>query len=198
MMTLVASVVPAGTMAALPQPTLSIGAGLIIRPWVRSDSPDVLKAASDPAIQQWHMLAIETESEACDWIAARQTNWSDEKGANWAIVQQSTEAIIGRIGLRDVNLYVGQAGFTYWILPDARGQGTAARAVIAVTNWSFNKIGLHRLIIAHSTANVASCKVAGKADYSYEGTMISQLKHADGWHDMHMHGKINPRHARYH
>jgi len=196
MTSLVTPAVPAGTMSALSQPTLGAEVGLIIRPWVLSDSPDVLKAFSDPAIRQWHMLALQTESEACDWIAVRQKSWQEEKGANWAIGDQATGAIIGRIGLRDVNLYVGQAEFTYWMLPHARGQGAAARAVRAITKWCFDKIGLHRLIITHSTVNVASCKVADKADFIYEGTMVSQLKHADGWHDMHIHGKINRKDTR--
>jgi RimJ/RimL family protein N-acetyltransferase len=194
MTSLVTPVVSAGTMSALSQPTLTVEVGLIIRPWVPSDSLEVLKAFSDPEIQQWHMLTLETESEACEWIAVRQKSWHDEKGANWAIANQATGLIIGRVGLRDVNLYMGQAEFTYWMLSHARGQGTAALAVAAVTKWCFDRIGLHRLVITHSIANVASCKVAGKAEFTCEGTMLSQLKHADGWHDMHIHGKINPRH----
>jgi [ribosomal protein S5]-alanine N-acetyltransferase len=194
MTSLVTPAVPAGTISALPQPTLGV-AGLIIRPWLLDDSPDVLKAFSDPAIQQWHLLTLETRSEACKWIADRQKSWQDEKGANWAIADQSAQVIIGRVGLRDINLYAGQAEFTYWMLPHARGQGTAAQAVTAVTRWCFDKIGLHRLIITHSTANVASCKVAEKAGFMHEGTMISHLKHADGWHDMHIHGKTNTAHT---
>ncbi len=46
----------------------------------------------------------------------------------------------------------------------------------------------HRLDLYHSVANPASCRVAEKAGYLCEGTMRGSCLHADGWHDMHVHG----------
>ncbi|WP_297548795.1 GNAT family protein [Amycolatopsis sp.] len=50
--------------------------------------------------------------------------------------------------------------------------------------------GLHRLDIQHSVANSASCRVAEKAGFTYEGTLRSSALHTDGWHDMHLHARV--------
>ena len=59
-----------------------------------------------------------------------------------------------------------------------------------MSRWFFTEIGLHRIELAHSVANVASCQVAARAGYAYEGTMRGEGLHADGWHDMHLHARL--------
>jgi len=51
-------------------------------------------------------------------------------------------------------------------------------------------LGLHRLELRHSTANPASCRVAARAGFRLEGTLRSAMRHPDGWHDMHLHARL--------
>jgi RimJ/RimL family protein N-acetyltransferase len=76
------------------------------------------------------------------------------------------------------------------VLPGARGRRVASRALSAVTAWSFATLGLHRVEVSHSTANVASCRVAEQAGFAAEGTKRGEALHADGWHDMHLHARL--------
>jgi ribosomal-protein-alanine N-acetyltransferase len=50
--------------------------------------------------------------------------------------------------------------------------------------------GFHRLELTHSLANAASCRVAHKVGYRLEGTLRQHGLHADGWHDMHLHARL--------
>ena len=59
-----------------------------------------------------------------------------------------------------------------------------------MSQWLFETAGLHRIVLAHSTRNNASCRVASKAGYLLEGTCRSDLLHSDGWHDMHLHARL--------
>ena len=68
--------------------------------------------------------------------------------------------------------------------------GGAPAAVEALCTWAFGEAGFHRLELQHSTGNTASCRVADKCGFSLEGTRRSSLLHADGWHDMHLHGRV--------
>ena len=77
------------------------------------------------------------------------------------------------------------------MLPTARGRRIAPRALAALTTWSFGTLGLHRVELSHSTANVASCRVALSAGFAAEGTKRSEARHADGWHDMHLHARLD-------
>jgi len=47
-------VIPDGRIAGSPQPVLSVGGGLILRPWRLADARVVAAAYADPAIQRWH------------------------------------------------------------------------------------------------------------------------------------------------
>jgi [ribosomal protein S5]-alanine N-acetyltransferase len=62
--------------------------------------------------------------------------------------------------------------------------------VRAASTWMFRSVGLHRLELSHSTLNPASCRIAEKAGYPYEGTRRQQVLHQDGWHDMHLHARL--------
>jgi RimJ/RimL family protein N-acetyltransferase len=180
-------VVAVGRMRSLPQPTLNTD-DLVIRPWQLDDAAAVLEAYRDPAIQRWHLRTMTDLAEAASWIDAWPDRWNQETGADWAVSTGGT--VVGRVGIKRLDLWDGIGELAYWVMPAARGRNTAARAVAAVTGWSFEVLGLHRLELIHAIANHASCRVAAKAGFHPEGTMLRQGHHADGWHDMHQHARL--------
>lgn len=183
---LVAPVVPAGRMRDQPQPELAVDE-LVLRPWRPTDAPGVVAAYQDPAIQRWHVRSM-TEAEARNWVASWRQRWVAETGAGWAVCEGGT--LLGRVGLRTVDLSEGVGEASYWVLPRSRGRSVAPRALRAVTAWMFDHVGLHRVELSHSTGNDPSCRVASKAGYVLEGTRRQQALHDDGWHDMHLHARV--------
>lgn len=129
-----------------------------------------------------------TDDEARDWIDSWPRRWHEETGAGWAVVEAGDVA--GQISLRRIDLVDGLAEVSYWVLPGARGRRIAPRALSAVTAWSFETLRLHRVELRHSTVNVASCGVAQYARFTAEGTKRGEARHADGWHDMHLHARL--------
>ncbi len=215
---LVAGAVPAGRLGGRVQPTLRVDE-LCLRPWLDSDVDAVVEAYRDPDIQRWHVRTM-ARDEALSWLRSWSERWRAETGASWAITRRDVpagrevpvgpevladsewlrgrevpvgpEVLVGRVGLRTVNLAEGFAEVGYWTMPPARGQQIAGRAVRAMSDWLFGVVGLHRLELNHSTRNPASCRVAEKAGFDYEGTRRQQGWHADGWHDMHLHARLAP------
>ncbi len=179
------AVVP-GAMAAREQPTLH-GRGLVLRPLTLADSWTLVAAYAEPNIQRWHVTSL-TEVEAREWIASRPELWRAETLVNWAVTIDST--MVGRIGLKDIDLAQGVGEVTYWILAEHRRKGYATHAVAIVTDWAFRDLGLHRIELTHSTRNEPSCRVAAASGYRLEGTQRLAGRHADGWHDMHLHARI--------
>ncbi|MEU0554361.1 GNAT family N-acetyltransferase [Dactylosporangium sp. NPDC006015] len=186
MPSLVTPALPVGTLAASVQPVLD-GDGLRLRPWLPADVDAVVEAYSDPDIQRWHCRSMNA-AEARDWIARWPARWRAETGAGWAVTAGGRVA--GQISLRTIDLAEGLAEVSYWVLPSACGRGVAGRALAALTGWSFGTLGLHRVEVCHSTANVPSCRVAGRAGYALEGTKRGEARHTDGWHDMHLHARV--------
>jgi ribosomal-protein-alanine N-acetyltransferase len=183
---LVSPVVPPGRIRNQPQPTFRIGE-LTVRPWRAEDAAAVVAAYADRDIQQWHARSM-TPAEAAAWLASWADRWRGETGAGWAVTMQ--EMLVGRVGFSRISLRDGQAEVAYWTIPAARGRNIAARSVRAVSAWVFQSVGLNRIELNHSTLNTASCHIAQKAGFRYEGTRRRQLLHQDGWHDMHLHARL--------
>ncbi|GHH27565.1 GNAT family N-acetyltransferase [Lentzea cavernae] len=184
---------PAGSLNALDQPSLSVGDGLVLRPWRDTDAEVVMAAFDCPDVQRWHVRRMDTREEALDWIGSWAARWQDETDASWAISRDDQP--IGQAGLRHVSLFEGSAALSYWVLPEARGAGIAARAAQVLTEWAFETLGLHRVSLEHSTANTASCRVAARLGFAVEGTSRGSARHADGWHDMHQHARVRRSHT---
>lgn len=184
---LVTPAVTPGSIASRAQPEIHAD-DLLLRPWRRADRPTVVAAYSEPSIQRWHARSM-TDSEARDWIASWSYRWRNETGAGWAVLNAGV--VVGQISLRRIVHLDGLSEVSYWVLPAARGRRIAARALSVLTAWSFTTLRLHRIELMHSTANLASCRVAEHAGFALEGTKRRDARHADGWHDMHLHARLD-------
>lgn len=182
-------VLPAGSVSSVDQPTLDDG-DLLLRAWNAADRAALLAAFTDPDITHWHLRRLTTDRHALDWITERQRSWRQETGASW-VVTDGTGTVLGQVSLRGLNLAMGVSQVSYWVLPDARGRGVATGALRRLARWALAELGLHRLWLMHSVANTPSCRVATGAGFEPEGTMRQALLHADGWHDMHIHGRVD-------
>lgn len=138
---LVSPVVPVGRLRDQVQPRLIVDE-LVLRPWEPEDATRVVEAYSDPAIQKWHARSM-TEPEALSWVMSWSERWTAETGACRAVVDR--DLLVGRVGLRTLDLTEGAGEAAYWVMPDARGRGVATRALRAATAWMFTQVGLHRI-----------------------------------------------------
>jgi RimJ/RimL family protein N-acetyltransferase len=79
----------------------------------------------------------------------------------------------------------------YRVAEFASGRGVATRAVSTVSDWAYAELGLIRLQLQHAVDNPASCRVAAKAGYRFEGTMRSATVYGDGLRrDDHLHARL--------
>ncbi len=192
---LVAPALPPDVLSRRPQPTLR-GDALVLRPWAAADTAAVVEAYADPDIQQWHGRSL-TPEEADDWVASWAVRWAAGTEASWAIVAAGDSAdlavglAVGRMAFKHIVPEAAVAEAAYWVAPSARGRGIAPAAVRLGSQWLFS-LGFQRLELVHSVANRASCRVAEKAGYAFEGVRRRAGLHADGWHDMHLHAVVAP------
>lgn len=174
-----------GALSRIAQPVLSDGA-LRLRPWADADAPAVVAAYQEPGIQRWHARSL-TLDEAEEWIAAARDSWATETASSWAVDLDGV--LVGRMTLR-LDPAEGTAVAAYWTRDLVRGRGVAPGALCLATGWAFS-VGVHRVELEHSTQYPASCRVARKAGFDLEGTRREAALHADGWHDMHVHARID-------
>ncbi len=141
----------------------------------REHLPEVVQACQDPEIARWTLVPFPyTEADAAAWLTLADEGWRTGREATFAIVEISTDALLGSIGIRVPEWPVTDLG--YWVASSARGRGIAVRAVRLLAAWAFEELGSVRVEILTDVANRASQRVAEKAGFSREGVLRQKLE----------------------
>lgn len=69
------------------------------------------------------------------------------------------------------------AELAYWVRPEERGRGLAARGVQAVTAFAHARLGIARAWLEIDPTNAASLRVAERAGYTYEERLAGHCGH---------------------
>ncbi|MGC4749079.1 GNAT family N-acetyltransferase [Micromonospora sp. DT201] len=168
------------------EPVEIIEDGVLLRPWRDTDADAVHRACQDPDIQRWtrvprpyrpeHALGFVTEMSG--------TAWAEGTGAPFAVCDPATGDLLGSCGLISID-GTGTGEIGYWTAPWARGRGVMVRATRAVARWSFDTLGLCRLIWQAEVGNHASRLVALRAGFRIDGRLRLAIpasrSDADGW-----------------
>ncbi|HEX7746944.1 MAG TPA: GNAT family protein [Micromonosporaceae bacterium] len=170
------------------EPVEIVVSGLLLRPWRAADAPVVLQTLRDPEIALWNPSPALDLAAAAEWVE-RRADWSPGDHASLAVAEPRTGALLGSVSLH--RIFDGGASIGYWTSPRARGRGVATRAITAVSDWGFDHLGLERIELCHAVPNAASCRVAERAGYLFEGTLRQSYRYGDGRrYDEHIHGRL--------
>ncbi|MBT2505420.1 GNAT family N-acetyltransferase [Streptomyces sp. ISL-98] len=171
------------------------GHGLRLRTWQPDDVGPLLRGVRDPEYRRWntHHAPILDEAAAAALLRDRADGWQRGDAASYCVTDETTGAVLGHVGLTAVLPALRTARVGYWILPEARGRGVAGHALELVSRWAFDDIGLHRIELGHAVGHEASCRIALRHAYVYEGTLRGAMPEAWGsgtFQDMHLHARL--------
>ncbi len=134
---------------------------------------------------------VQTEVWVRHWLQDCQENYYQKRAFGpWAVVEKSSAQLIGYCGLFYFPAIAGRPEIElgYRLVRPFWGRGFATEAVLAVRDYSFNVLGLPRLIALIDPQNVASIRVAQKAGMQYEREiMLEGYTHPD-----HVYAIANP------
>jgi ribosomal-protein-alanine N-acetyltransferase len=105
-------------------------------------------------------------------MAFIERQWSRARlsqGYPFVIADAATDRGVGVIGLRNVD--EGRVSIGYWIVKPARGRGTAAHALRAVTAWGLGELRIPRLELTVEPRNIASIVTAERCGFRREGLL---------------------------
>ncbi|MFG2261866.1 GNAT family N-acetyltransferase [Streptomyces sp. NPDC048720] len=151
---------------------------LLLRPWCAADVPALVEAYRDPALRHWTSPAVENEDDAVCRLRAEQRGWAAGDRFGFAVLEARTGTtparLAGHVVLKDVAPGKASAEVGYWTAAHARGRAVAPRALGALTDWAFDTFGaggLRSLELLHQVDNAASCRVAEKSRYAFDGVL---------------------------
>ncbi len=182
----------------LPEFPELFGDGLRLRQWRAHSDTDVdawLRGLTDPDFRRWNtpMKPVTDLDSARDSLGTRSGTTADGSRVSFCVTDVATGAILGHLGLNDIDPFMRNAHVGYWVLPEARGRRVATRALALGARWAFDGLGLHRLELGHALGHDASCRVAEHCGFRYEGTLRGAMFEAgrhDVFRDVHLHGRI--------
>lgn len=105
-------------------------------------------------------------------------------GRSYSFLIWHNENLVGQITMGGV-IYGAMRGahIGYWIDQNFANRGFTTQAVELISEFGFTQLGLHRIEINVRPENNASCRVAEKAGFEFEGFKKAFL-HIDGaWRD---------------
>lgn len=156
---------------------------LVLRQFCSTDAPRIHYLVNDKQVAySTHYIPYPyPEGAAEEWLAEHAELVRCGRAAVFAVCQQSAAEqapeLIGTVGLAIADLD-HQAEIGYWFGREYWGNGFCTEAVVAVLDYGFEKLGLHRIFAQHISRNGASARVLEKAGFSREGLM---RQHARKW-----------------
>ncbi|MFF6997544.1 GNAT family N-acetyltransferase [Streptomyces sp. NPDC008313] len=179
----------------LPEPH---GHGLRLRAWDPESDAHVaawLRGLTDPDFQRWNtpLVAVRDIDAARESLRSRAESVANGESASFRITDAETGATLGHIGVNEINHVMSYARVGYWVLPEARGRHVATRALAVAARFAFTGLALHRLELGHALGHEASCRVAERCGFPYEGTLREAMfeeGRQDAFRDVHLHARI--------
>jgi [ribosomal protein S5]-alanine N-acetyltransferase len=154
------------------------------RDWLRPWEATRPLIDSDPPLPSYFSMVRQAKADARELRALSLGIW---------VTTGEKSRFVGQITLGGLAFGAHRGGYIgYWIDRRVANQGIITRAVIALTDYGFKELSLHRIEINMRPENSASQRVAEKAGYTYEGVR-QQFLHIDGdWRDHLIFVKLNP------
>jgi RimJ/RimL family protein N-acetyltransferase len=153
-------------MLPVPDGPLSDGV-VLLRPPDERDLPAIEAGIHDPDVVEAFGRATTSAEELLDLNRRR---WAEGSGATFSICEGSGPCL----GHVFVNIAAaGRGTVGYWLLPEARGNGLATRAVRLVSSWAFSDLRLARLGLLSEPSNLGSQRVAERNGFQREGVLRS-------------------------
>jgi RimJ/RimL family protein N-acetyltransferase len=124
-----------------------------------------------------------------EWIRTHQEGFERGEFINFAIVPQSSQKLIGAIGLTLHQEYV-HAEMGYWVGKPYWSQGYCTEAAREVVRYGFEDLSLNRIHAMHLSRNQASGKVMMKVGMKYEGKRREHILKWGVFEDVELYGLL--------
>lgn len=148
-----------------------------LRALVPGDAFAVHRACRDPEIKQFTSFPEASDvPETRAWIESQQTMRLRGEAIDLGIVPVGGVAVVGAIGLTEIDLVDRRAEVGYWVTRRARGRGFASAALQLLSSWALGPpLELGRLGVCPDVDDNASRKTALRAGYEFEGVLRSYM-----------------------
>jgi RimJ/RimL family protein N-acetyltransferase len=143
-----------------------VGDGIRLRLRSDADTPALVKACRDPAIQRYTVVPENyEESHALEYARRAASGLAEGTALSLIIGDADSSELLGPVALRRVPADDRVWSVGYWVAPWARRRGVATTAVRLISSFGFDELGAQRIELQVEPENLASNRVAQRAGY---------------------------------
>ncbi|EKX64276.1 GNAT family N-acetyltransferase [Streptomyces ipomoeae] len=174
------------------------GHGLRLCSWDAESDADVqawFRGRNDPEFRRWNTPMVRDDSLDGARASLRKRAEADAAGetVTFRAVDAESGATLGQVGFSGIDTFMRRAMVGYWVLPEARGRRVATRSLDLAARWGFTEFGLYRIELDHALGHDASCRVAERCGFPYEGVLRGAMfaeGRRDAFRDAHLHARL--------
>lgn len=132
-----------------------------------------------PASLPWamHEPSVEASETFC---RESYVEYLARKGFPMLAFLKSDNVFVAASGLHGLDWSVPAGEIGYWCRKTFQGRGLATEAVMAISSFAIQTLGVQRIISRPDAENSPSCRVAEHAGYILEGTLRNERRSPDG------------------
>jgi RimJ/RimL family protein N-acetyltransferase len=150
-------------------PRLSDGV-VALRVLREGDVPQILEACQDPLIPRF--TRVPSPYTLAHAHAALEPDGEEVRRA--IVPEADDDRLLGICSLLRFDAARLSCEVGYWLAPWGRGAGAVTRAVLLLTGWGFDALGLRRVELHAHVENAASRAVAGRAGFAEIGRKVEE------------------------
>ena len=167
-------------------------ARLVLREFVTDDWPDVLAYQCDPRYLRFYAWTGRTEAEVRDFVQMFVDQQVDRPRRKFqlAITLSDSGRLIGSCGIRRKPENDWEADIGFDLVPEYWGQGYATEAALAIVDFGFRELELHRISSWCLADNTASARVLERVGLRPEGRLRENEYFKGRWWDTLLYGLL--------
>lgn len=170
------------------------GGGILIRPHAACDIAPMYAAVieSIASVGRWMSWCHEGYSlgDAQTWYERCAKAWDTDGDREFGIFDTETDAVLGCVGINQINRVNRFANMGYWVRSTHAGRGIATTAARLAAGFAFANLGLARIEIVALPDNLASRRVAEKLGARFECIARNRLQFGDETRDAAMYSLV--------
>ena len=167
-------------------------ARLVLREFVIDDWPDVLTYQRDPRYPRFYAWTDRTEADVRYFVQMFLDQQADRPRRKFqlAITLSDSGRLIGGCGIRREPENDWEAEIGYELAPQNWGHGYATEAALAIVDFGFRELGLHRIAAWCIADNTASARVLERLGLRLEGRLREKEYFKGRWWDTLLYGLL--------
>jgi ribosomal-protein-alanine N-acetyltransferase len=139
-----------------------------------ADLSAITAACQDPDIARYTTVPNPYEEHhSREWQHRSVAGMAAGTDVGAVIADAETNLLLGSVGIHGIDPATGRCAGGYWVAPEARGRGIAARGMRLLCEYGARELGVARIELWIEPENVASQQVAEAVGFKREGLMRS-------------------------